>query len=458
MRLARAVRGWSQLALQVVLLLLALGLLQLVAERTNRRFDLTPGRALSLSPLTRKLLAEVTRPLKVTVFFRRGTREQYAELLERFHATNPHIDFELYDLDRFPERGRSLGVTQYGRAAIQYEGRRVVVLASPEAELAGGILRALRGNPRRIVFTTGHAERAPSGTSESYGRLINALEVENYAPEDVSLLDGPLPPETAIVVVAGPKHDFLPLELDALAAYLKAGGGVLLLLDPGSLPNVSRFLASMGVVLGDDFVVERERRILGTDGLAAVVELFKRGNPVSDPEANPIESGVVLPSARTVDVLTQVPGVEAESIARTTPSSWTMADPARAQRGEEPSQAQHDVPGSASVVVMVELGGGDGTGGRGRLVAIGDADFASDAYLDLLGNRDLALNAIAWVAGEDVLTGARTPNVPEVMRPLSPLVLTERQARTVFIASVLIGPGLVLGFGLVVAGVRRYRG
>jgi len=458
MRLARAVRGWSQLALQVVLLLLALGLLQLVAERTNRRFDLTPGRALSLSPLTRKLLAEVTRPLKVTVFFRRGTREQYAELLERFHATNPHIDFELYDLDRFPERGRSLGVTQYGRAAIQYEGRRVVVLASPEAELAGGILRALRGNPRRIVFTTGHGERAPSGTSESYGRLINALEVENYAPEDVSLLDGPLPPETAIVVVAGPKHDFLPLELDALAAYLKAGGGVLLLLDPGSLPNVSRFLASMGVVLGDDFVVERERRILGTDGLAAVVELFKRGNPVSDPEANPIESGVVLPSARTVDVLTQVPGVEAESIARTTPSSWTMADPARAQRGEEPSQAQHDVPGSASVVVMVELGGGDGTGRRGRLVAIGDADFASDAYLDLLGNRDLALNAIAWVAGEDVLTGARTPNVPEVMRPLSPLVLTERQARTVFIASVLIGPGLVLGFGLVVAGVRRYRG
>jgi len=458
MRLARAVRGWSQLALQVVLLLLALGLLQLVAERTNRRFDLTPGRALSLSPLTRKLLAEVTRPLKVTVFFRRGTREQYAELLERFHATNPHIDFELYDLDRFPERGRSLGVTQYGRAAIQYEGRRVVVLASPEAELAGGILRALRGNPRRIVFTTGHGERAPSGTSESYGRLINALEAENYAPEDVSLLDGPLPPETAIVVVAGPKHDFLPLELDALAAYLKAGGGVLLLLDPGPLPNVSRFLASMGVVLGDDFVVERERRILGTDGLAAVVELFKRGNPVSDPEANPIESGVVLPSARTVDVLTQVPGVEAESIARTTPSSWTMADPARAQRGEEPSQAQHDVPGSASVVVMVELGGGDGTGGRGRLVAIGDADFASDAYLDLLGNRDLALNAIAWVAGEDVLTGARTPNVPEVMRPLSPLVLTERQARTVFIASVLIGPGLVLGFGLVIAGVRRYRG
>ena len=70
----------------------------------------------------------------------------------------------------------------------------------------------------------------------------------------------------------------------------------------GSVQVLARFLGSMGVRLGDDFVVDRERRILGTDGLAAVVELFKRGNPVSDPDANPIESGVVLPSARTVDV------------------------------------------------------------------------------------------------------------------------------------------------------------
>src|SRR5262249_39784483 len=149
---------------------------------------------------------------------------------------------------------------------------------------------------------------------------------------------------------------------DALARYLQSGGGVLLLLDPGPLPNVSRLLASMGVRLGDDFVVERERRILGTDGLAAVVELFKRGNPVSDAEANPIGSGVVLPSPRTVDVVRDVPGVEAESIARTAPTAWTMADPARARRGEEPSPAEHDTLGSASVVVMAQVGtAGDGT-------------------------------------------------------------------------------------------------
>jgi len=460
MALGRAARSWSQLVLQVLLLLGGLGLLQVVAERTSHRFDLTPGRELSLSPVTQKILAQVREPLRITVFFQRGTREQYAQLLERVRAQNRRVEFELHDLDRYPERARGLGVTQYGRAAIEYAGRRTVAPVLSEEELAGGILRVLRGRSRRIVFTAGHGERAPGGDADSYGRLAGALAAENYVPAGHSLLDGPLPPETDVVLVAGPKHDFLVAELDELARYLKGGGGVLLLLDPAPLPNLARFLASMGIRLGDDFVVDREKRVLGTDGLAAVVELFKRGNPVSDPSAHPIESGVVLPSARTVDVGAEVPGVDAESIARTARSAWAMADPGRARRGEEPSPAHHDTLGSASVVVMAQVGStGDGTAHRrGRLVVVGDSDFASDAYLDLLGNRDLALNAVEWAAGEEALTGTRTKKVPEVMRPLSPLVLTEAQGRAIFLAGVVVEPGLVLLVGATLVARRRRGG
>src|SRR5439155_1359802 len=191
MALTRAARSWSQLVLQVLLLLTGLGLLQVVAERTNHRFDLTPGRELSLSPVTQKLLAEVKDPLRITVFFRRGTKEQYAQLLERLCVQNRQVEFELYDLDRYPDRARTLGVTQYGRAAIEYAGRRTVAPGLPEEELAGGILRALRGRARRIAFTIGHGERAPGGGAESYGRLAGALAAENYVAEGPSLLRAP---------------------------------------------------------------------------------------------------------------------------------------------------------------------------------------------------------------------------------------------------------------------------
>ena len=96
------------------------------------------------------------------------------------------------------------------------------------------------------------------------------------------------------------------------------------------------------------------------------------------------------------------------------------------------------------------------TGRRGRLVVIGDADFASDAYLDLLGNRDLVLNAIAWASAEGVLTGARQAEAPETFRPLSPLVLTEAQVRTIGIVVAAVLPAAVLLLGLaVLAWARR---
>ncbi len=167
--------------------------------------------------------------------------------------------------------------------------------------------------------------------------------------------------------------------------------------------------------MGDDIVVDHERRLVGTDGLAAVVEQFRRGNPISEPSRNPIASGVVLPSARTVDVGAPAPGVAAESIARTGESAWAMADTERARRGEEPSVAVGDVRGPLSVMVLAEIGVPDGDRRPGRLLVIGDADFASDAYLDLLGNRDIAFNAVAWTAGEDVLAGARPHDAPEVV-------------------------------------------
>jgi hypothetical protein len=186
--------------------------------------------------------------------------------------------------------------------------------------------------------------------------------------------------------------------------------------------------------------------------MAAVVEFFRRGNPITEAVDNPIESGVVLPSARTVDVTDEpAPGTDLGSIARTGPGAFAIPQARWAERGAEPTRAAGDVPGPLSVMVMGEVG-------TGRLVVIGDADFASDAYFDLLGNGHLALNAIAWVAAEDRLRGGRAKHVPEVPRPLSPLVITASTARRLLLLLVVVQPALVLLAGIVVVSVRRWRG
>lgn len=453
----RALRQWARLGLHVSLLLVGVAGLQVVAERTNRRIDLTIGHELTLAPVTKQVLAELDAPLRLTVFHRRTTRAQYAPLLERMAAENPRVEYALLDLDRYPDRARALGVGQYGGAAIEYRGRKAVVPALPEDQLVGGILRVLHGDVRHVLFTTGHGERSPGGGGEGVGRFVAALASENRRAEPASLLGGDVPSGTDLIVVAGPKHDFLPQEVERLAAYLRGGGSALLLLEPGELPNLAELLSSMGIRITDDFIVDRERSVVGTDGLAAVVELFKRGNPISEPGGAVIDTGAVLPSARSVDVSGEVVGVHADAIARTGPSAWAMHDPERARRGDSPDPSASDVAGGASVMVMAELGPNDAER-HGRLVVVGDADFASDAYLDLLGNRDLALNAVAWLTEESALAGHRSTSVAEVMRPLSPLVLTESQARWLLLVSAVVEPGLVLVVGAVVVGMRRRRG
>src|SRR5262249_10078681 len=152
--------------------------------------------------------------LQVTVFHRRGTRGQYAPLLERLRSASPHVDAELVDLDRQPERARLVGVTQYGKAALAYHGRHAVVPALPEEQLAGGIVRVLREHGRHTVSTPGPGERPPGGAGEAYGRFVASLETENGRVEPASLTAGDVPDGTALVVVAGPRHDFLASEIE----------------------------------------------------------------------------------------------------------------------------------------------------------------------------------------------------------------------------------------------------
>src|SRR5204863_5053753 len=65
-----------------------------------------------------------------------------------------------------------------------------------------------------------------------------------------------------VVAVAGPKTDFFPPEVDALRAFLKKGGKVLLFLDPpdkadaSPLPNLTALAKEWGISVGADIVVD----------------------------------------------------------------------------------------------------------------------------------------------------------------------------------------------------------
>ena len=83
---------------------------------------------------------------------------------------------------------------------------------------------------------------------------------------------------------------------------------------------------------------------------------------------------------------------------------------------------------------------------EGRVVAVGDADFASNSLLGFQGNQDFFLNTVAWLAEDADLISIR-PKEPENQA----LFLSRSVQQNVAWAALVLIPGF-----FVVAGVASW--
>jgi ABC-type uncharacterized transport system involved in gliding motility auxiliary subunit len=91
----------------------------------------------------------------------------------------------------------------------------------------------------------------------------------------------------------------------------------------------------------------------------------------------------------------------------------------------------------------------------GRLLVYGDSDFATNFFLDYLGNRDLFLNSVNWLAEEETLVASRPPaQIPGVNQ----LFVTAREGRALFWIGTVIQPAAFLLLGAIVYVRRRLSG
>ncbi|MCS6926031.1 MAG: hypothetical protein NZ578_09035, partial [Candidatus Binatia bacterium] len=149
---------------------------------------------------------------------------------------------------------------------------------------------------------------------------------------------------------------------------------------------------------------------------------------------------------------------------RTGPGSWARFNPAaRVPDNALEFEGTKARPGPISVAVAVTVDLEQArnadqqphtTKTTARMVVYGDSDWASNARLSLLGNKDLFLNTVQWLAGEERLITQRPKNEETAPR-LSTVFLTARQNRTLFWLSVVVEPAVILLVGVAVAVYRR---
>jgi ABC-type uncharacterized transport system involved in gliding motility auxiliary subunit len=77
------------------------------------------------------------------------------------------------------------------------------------------------------------------------------------------------------------------------------------------------------------------------------------------------------------------------------------------------------------------------------VVAIGDSDFAENAYLGIEGNRDLFMNTINWLSQNENLIAIR-PREASDRR----ITLTANASTLMFWLTIVVIPAAVLGTGV----------
>lgn len=425
------------------------------------RFDLTTHQVHSLSEQTRGMLARLGAPVRVT-FFHDPTLRKSVELYELFDAESDMVSVEFHDPTLNPAAARLLGVRFAGTAVLESEGRRQFVHGPTETDIANGILRVSLGVEQRVCFLDGHVEADPFSTEshdhmegaaghshglgtqyvlhERHGmaKARHALETINYRVEKVTLAGGAGGLEgCAVLVVAGPKTALLPAEAEEIRAWLDGGNNAFLLLDPFVETGLEPLLRGYGV-LADDTIVIDEARHFWADVSAPTVTSYNHHQVTRDLPLT------FYPGARSFSPTEErVPGTAVIPVVNSSAGSYGETDSARAEFTEG-----EDRPGPLTMMVVSTRRAGEG--GRSRVVAVGDSDFATNSFFHLLGNGNLFLNVVNYLAAQENLIGIepRTYDLPEVN-------MTGRQMKATFLASVVLLPSLLALVGIGVWWRRR---
>jgi len=398
-RLARpsAGRGAFFLAFSA---LAGLGLLALLAalniglSRAQLELDLTAESLHTLDPASVEAAQALQGEVEILAFYGPASREfaWIESLVQGYQRHSPHLRLRALEPSRHPELVERYGVRLEGRRLLLRAGDRVERAAGlEEADLTAALLRLGAEARPKVYALTGHGEGALDDSAGPRGlaTLAQALDEEGIDAAPFSLLSGePLPSDAAALIVAGPQRPLLDAELEALIVYLDMGGRLLLLLDPGVDANLRPLLDHLAVQAEDDLLLDAGGRLAERYGPAVVAGAQFTAHPITEG----FTAAVAFPTARSLTPL-RLPGQ-----ARPTPlvlsgeASWGETDyTSEAAVGLSQGERQGPLP----LVVLGE------TPTEGRYLVFGDADLAGNQWLPLLGNRDLLLNSLGWLAALD---------------------------------------------------------
>jgi ABC-type uncharacterized transport system involved in gliding motility auxiliary subunit len=275
-----------------------------------------------------------------------------------------------------------------------------------------------------------------------------------------------VPKDCTVLVVGGPEKDLLPETTAAIRDFVKQGGKALVMVEAElkePYPNLVALLKEWNLEAGKDVVVD-------VSGMGQLFGFSELAPLAIEYPWHPITKDFRLPTlyggARSVEAgKATAEGLTAQDLVKTSPQSWAESDlglkgAIKFDEGKDrkgpislaavatvraPAPAPTPTPSPAASPAPEEP-----KPKEGRVVAIGDADFASNALLGFQGNQDFFLNVVAWLAEDADLISIR-PKEPENQA----LFLSRQVQQNIAWVALVILPALFVFAGVLTWWRRR---
>jgi len=422
-------------------------LTNVIGNRIPGRLDLTADKVFSLSGSTIKLVKGLDDVVNITLYSSSKLPAQYQSVLRDVrdilrdyeNESNGKIKVEIIDPSgNLVQSQKAIGQgiqqiqfnvvgqeefkvkTGFLGLVVSYGGKNEIV---PFLQNSGGleyiitsfINKLTTKEKKNLRFLSGHGEK--NLTSE-YGILLDELSaqfnVTLYTIED-SLESGvkEVDPSSDLLMIAGPKNQLAPDEIQAITTYFESGGSIFVLADAydiniGSLSakaiNVtfSSFLAEYGVLINNDIVFDlrSHETIRFTSGYVSYYLPYPFWIGAVVKEETPVTSKidrVVFPWTASLGLDTNTlysQNIKEKKLLTTTPYAST-------QSGDVVISPKQSFPDESlgELLLAVSL---ESEKHGGKMVIVGDSDFlANEQVQSSTQNLTFGINAISWLGGVD---------------------------------------------------------
>ena len=241
-------------------------------------------------------------------------------------------------------------------------------------------------------------------------------------------------------MIAGARSAFFQQEIDELDEYIKRGGSVVVFLDPYQDGGLAPFLRRYDIRPLAMSIVDKTAKLPNGGDLFPAVSQYG-----SHAITRNLSQLSFFPVAQPLEIINRVPeNLTVVPLVQTSISAWAESDRQSLLDENAEFDPGTDIPGPLNIGVALEIAGKRDRE-PSRLVVFGDSDFLADSYLFMAGNRDLALNTLAWATSREGHITVRSREWG-----FTPIILTQWQQRLVFWFSLCLMPGIVVIAGIMV--------